>query len=150
MTRPRRLRAKPAVPCAHPLDPLSEAEVATACDIIKRQKGVGPDARFTHVQLAEPDEADVLGWNPAAKFPRCASATLFDCKTGATHIATVDLGTHSITAWREHPTKAHPYGQPPITIEEVFKVGDIVKADAGWRRAMQRRGLTDAEIELVQ
>ena len=27
-----------------------------------------------------------------------------------------------------------------------FKVGDIVKADAGWRRAMQRRGLTDSEI----
>ena len=38
-----------------------------------------------------------------------------------------------IVTWNEHPTKAHPYGQPPITIEEVFKVGDIVKADAGWR-----------------
>ena len=28
-----------------------------------------------------------------------------------------------------------------MMIEEVFKVGDIVKADAGWRRAMKRRGL---------
>ena len=55
-----------------------------------------------------------------------------------------------MTGWLEYSTKAHPYGQPPITIEEVFKVGDIVKADADWRRAMKRRGLTDADIELVQ
>jgi primary-amine oxidase len=55
-----------------------------------------------------------------------------------------------VTAWREYSTKAHPYGQPPITIEEVFKVGDIVKADADWRRAMKRRGLNDEDIELVQ
>jgi primary-amine oxidase len=150
MTRARRLRAKPAAICAHPLDPLSEREVATACNIIKSQKGLGPDARFTHVQLAEPAKADVLGWKPGAKLPRCASATLFDCRTGATHVATVDLDTGTITAWREHPTKTPPYGQPPVTIEEVFKVGDIVKADPGWRRAMQRRGLTDQEIELVQ
>ena len=55
-----------------------------------------------------------------------------------------------VTAWLEYSTKAHPYGQPPITIEEVFKVGDIVKADADWRRAMKRRGLKDEDIELVQ
>ena len=84
------------------------------------------------------------------KLPRQAAVTLFDCKTGATHVATVDLGSRQVTAWREHPTKVHPYGQPPVTIEEVFKVGDIVKADAGWRHAMKRRGLTDEDIELVQ
>ena len=32
----------------------------------------------------------------------------------------------------------------------MFKVGDIVKADPGWRGAMKRRGLTDRDIELVQ
>ena len=56
----------------------------------------------------------------------------------------------TVIAWKEHPTRTHPYGQPPVTIEEVFKVGDIVKADAGWRRAMKRRGLSNKEIELVQ
>ena len=82
--------------------------------------------------------------------PGCAAATLFDSKTGAVHVATVDIGSKTVTAWREQPTKDHPYGQPPITIEEVFKVGDIVKADAGWLRAMKRRGLDDKDIELVQ
>jgi primary-amine oxidase len=134
----------------HPLDPLTDAEVALACQILKAKKKLGPDTRFTHVQLAEPAKADVVGWSSALRLPRCACATLFDCKTGATHVATVDLGSRTITAWHEHLTKTYPYGQPPVTIEEVFKVGDIVKADPGWRRAMQRRGLTDKDIELVQ
>jgi primary-amine oxidase len=134
----------------HPLDPLSESEVALASEILRTGKQLGPDVRFAHVQLEEPAKADVLGWTPNAKLPRRAAATLFDCKTGATHIATVDLHSQAVAAWREHLTKIHPYGQPPVTIEEVFKVGDIVKADSGWRHAMTRRGLTDADIELVQ
>src|SRR3954453_10772234 len=134
----------------HPLDPLSEAEVALASDLLRVGKQLGPDTRFAHVQLEEPAKADILGWSLGSKIPRRAAITLFDCKSGATHIATVDLGSQQVTAWREHPAKAFPYGQPPVTIEEVFKVGDIVKADAGWRRAMTRRGLKDEDIELVQ
>jgi primary-amine oxidase len=134
----------------HPLDPLSEAEVTAACGILRAEKGLGPNTRFTHVQLDEPSKVDILGLKPNGRLPRRAAATLFDCKSGATHIACVDLDTKRVTQWREHPTRSHPYGQPPVTIEEVFKVGDIVKADAGWRRAMKRRGLEDRDIELVQ
>ncbi len=134
----------------HPLDPLSEAEVTLASGILRSAKDLGESTRFTHVQLEEPAKADVLGWKPGTKLARRAAATLFDCKTGVTHLATVDLETKTVMAWREHPTRAHPYGQPPVTIEEVFKVGDIVKRDSGWRKAMTRRGLNDAEIELVQ
>jgi primary-amine oxidase len=134
----------------HPLDPLSEAEVTLAADILREAKRLGPDIRFTHVQLDEPAKQDALGWRPGVKPARRAAATLFDCKTGATHVATVDLASRKVVAWREHLTKVHPYGQPPVTIEEVFKVGDIVKRDGGWRNAMKRRGLDDAEIELIQ
>ncbi|UPJ50988.1 primary-amine oxidase [Bradyrhizobium sp. 200] len=146
------VRTKPSagVEAGHPLDPLSESEVALASEILKKEKRLGPHARFTHVQLEEPAKSDVLGWKPAAGLPRRAAVTLFDSQTGATHVAMVDLASRRVTAWREYSTKAHPYGQPPITIEEVFKVGDIVKADADWRRAMQRRGLDDKDIELVQ
>jgi primary-amine oxidase len=146
------VRTKPSagVVAGHPLDPLSETEVALASEILRTEKRLGPHARFTHVQLEEPAKSDVLGWKPAAGLPRRAAVTLFDSKTGATHVATVDLDSKRVTAWCEYSTKAHPYGQPPITIEEVFKVGDIVKADADWRRAMKRRGLNDEDIELVQ
>jgi primary-amine oxidase len=132
---------------SHPLDPLSEAEVAAACRILTTKKKLGPNTRFIHVQLDEPAKADVLGGKPAA---RRACATLFDCRTGTTHMGVVDLGSGTVVSWDAHPTRTHPYGQPPITIEEVFKVGDIVKADAGWHRAMKRRGLGNKDIELVQ
>ena len=146
------VRTKPSagMDAGHPLDPLSETEVALASEILRAAKNLGPDTRFTHVQLEEPAKSAVLGWKPNARVPRCAAATLFDSKTGAVHVATVDIGSKTVTAWREQPTRDHPYGQPPITIEEVFKVGDIVKADAGWLRAMKRRGLDDKDIELVQ
>ena len=144
------LRMRHAAVTSASLDPLSETEVALASEILQTEKRLGPHARFTHVQLEEPAKSDVLGWKPSGGLPRRAAVTLFDSKTGATHVATVDLDSKRVTAWLEYSTKAHPYGQPPITIEEVFKVGDIVKADADWRRAMTRRGLNDEDIELVQ
>ena len=138
------VRTKPSagIDAGHPLDPLSEAEVALASEILRTEKRLGPDARFTHVQLEEPAKSDVLGWKPAARAPRGGRRHPVRqqdrrdaCRDGRSRIR------RRVTAWREYSTRAHPYGQPPITIEEVFKVGDIVKADADWRRAMKRRGL---------
>ncbi len=137
-------------PRPHPLDPLSEAEIALACDLLKSLKTLSASTRFAFVQLEEPPKADVLAWDGVKQIPRCAAATVFDTRTGATHIGVVDLGKRAVVSWIEHPTKQHPYGQPPIIIEEFFKVGDIVKKDAGWLKAMKRRGLSDAEIALVQ
>jgi primary-amine oxidase len=143
--------AKPkAAASAHPLDPLSEAEIAAACALLKSLKTLGPDFRFGFVQLEEPAKADVLAWKPGQAVARCAAATVFDGKTGAAFIGVVDIGAKAMVSWTEHPTKTFPYGQPPVIIEEFFKVGDIVKADPGWRKAMTRRGLTDKEIDLVQ
>jgi primary-amine oxidase len=143
--------AKPKAPAsAHPLDPLSENEIATACALLTSLKKLGPDFRFGFVQLEEPTKADVLAWKPALAVARRAAATVFDSKTGATFIGVVDIRTKAMVSWTEHPTRTFPYGQPPVIIEEFFKVGDIVKADPGWRKAMKRRGLTEKEIELVQ
>lgn len=129
---------------------MSEAELATACEILKTRKRLGPHTRFGFVQLEEPTKADVLRWKPGKPMKRRAAATVFDRRTGVTHLAVVDLDTKTVAKWEEHKTKTYPYGQPPVIIEEFFKVGEIVKADAGWRKAMRRRGLADKEIELIQ
>lgn len=134
----------------HPLDPLSEAELSEACRLFKAEKKLGPDTRFGFVQLAEPDKAAVLAWKPGVTLPRRAAATLFDSRTGAAYQGVVDLSSKRVVGWIEHPTKTPPFGQPPVIIEEFFKVGDIVKRDPGWRAAMLRRGLSEAEIDLVQ
>jgi primary-amine oxidase len=134
----------------HPLDPLSEAEITSACAILKKQKKLSASTRFAFVQLEEPAKADVLAWTPGKPMSRSAAATVFDTKTGAVHIGVVDLQKKDVSSWLEHPARQYPYGQPPVIIEEFFKVGDIVKRDAGWRKAMKRRGLSDKDIELVQ
>ncbi len=145
------IEAKPAkADSRHPLDPLSEAEITLACDLLKTQKKLSASTRFAFVQLEEPHKADVLAWTPGKPLHRRAAATVFDTKTGAVHVGVVDLDRNTVSSWLEHPAKQYPYGQPPVIIEEFFKVGDIVKKDAGWRKAMKRRGLTDKDIELVQ
>jgi primary-amine oxidase len=115
----------------HPLDPLSQAELASACNILNAEKRLGPDTRFAFVQLEEPAKAVVLSWKAGKPLARRAAVTVFDCKTGSTHLAVVDIGAQVVATWREHPTKTFPFGQAPVIIEEFFKVGDIVKADAG-------------------
>jgi primary-amine oxidase len=139
-----------AAPSVHPLDPLSEAELAQACDLFKELKKLGPDTRFGFVQLAEPAKSDVTAWKPGNPVTRCAAAILFDRKSGAAYHGVVDITHGKIVSWIEHPTKTAPFGQPPIIIEEFFLVGDVVKKDPGWRAAVKRRGLTDADIERVQ
>jgi primary-amine oxidase len=141
---------KPVVDHRHPLDPLSEAEITLACELLRSLKKLSATTRFAFVQLEEPKKSDVLAWTPGKPLLRCAAATVFDTKTGATHIGIVDLASKTVSSWVEHKTKEFPYGQPPVIIEEFFKVGDIVKKDAGWLKAMKRRGLTEKDIELVQ
>ncbi|MGL4322695.1 MAG: primary-amine oxidase [Beijerinckiaceae bacterium] len=142
--------ASPAVAAPHPLDPLTEAEIARATDILRRDKNLGASTRFAFVQLEEPDKSAVLNWQAGAPVPRAARQIIFDAATGDTHIAITDLAAGKVTAWHSHDVRSHPYGQPPVIIDEFFKVADIVKSDAGWRAAMHRRGLTDDDIGLVQ
>jgi primary-amine oxidase len=147
-TKPKSIDA--AADHRHPLDPLTSAEITLACDLLKKQKKLSATTRFAFVQLEEPPKKDVLAWKPGVRVPRRAAATVFDTKTSVTHTGIVDLDQKAVVSWIEQPTKRFPYGQPPVIIEEFFKVGDIVKGDAGWRKAMKRRGLTDGDIELVQ
>lgn len=142
--------APPSTTAAHPLDPLSEAEIASACSILKREKALAATVRFAFVQLEEPPKAEVLAWVPGAPVRRQAASTIFDTATGQVHRAVVDIGKARVVSWIEHPAGEHPYGQPPVIIEEFFKVGEIVKTDAGWRNAMRRRGLDESEIDRVQ
>lgn len=135
---------------AHPLDPLTEAEIAQASATLMRDKRLGPNTRFALVSLDEPSKSVVLSWKSGQPIPRVARLTVFDCGTGDTHIGRVDLVADKVVGWVEHPCRKHPYGQPPVIIEEFFKAADIVKSDAGWLKAMRRRGLSDADIALVQ
>src|SRR5688500_3074736 len=83
--------ASPAQSAAlpHSLDPLSEAEVTAACEILKTKKKLGPNTRFIHVQLNEPYKVDGLDFKPTDLPLVIVSSTLFDCNAITYHTAIV-------------------------------------------------------------
>lgn len=131
----------------HPLDPLSEAEIAAVTRLIRTQRQLTASHRFAMVRLEEPLKAELKA---ATIPPRLAFAVVLDRNTGDAFEAIVDLGGETVRDWKALPNREAPYGQPPVMIEEFFRCEAIVKADPAWRAAMQRRGLSERQIELVQ
>jgi primary-amine oxidase len=74
---------------------------------------------------------EVLAFRPGQPVERRVRAILLDTATGAA--AELDTARD---------------GQPPIMVEELAAVDEIVKGDSGWRAAMARRGIT--ELDLVR
>ena len=74
----------------HPLAPLTVAETGTAAKLALAATGDG--ARLVYVTLAEPEKADVLGWD-GTPLPRAALAvsTIIEYRRRA--LETLDLET---------------------------------------------------------
>src|ERR1700735_2754974 len=103
---------------AHPLDPLSSAEILRACEVLKATKKLGAELRFAMVHLHEPPKAEVLAYKTGEPMERAAFLMVFDAKTGATHEAVVNLTRGTLVSWVQHVTDAAPYGQPPVLVED--------------------------------
>lgn len=131
---------------AHPLDPFSTDEIAAIRGLVIAAPQWRDTLRFTQVELREPTKAAVLAHKPGDAVVRQAHVVLLDAADGAVFDVIADLTAGGIAAWTQYTGG----GQPPVIIEEFFKVEAIVKADAGWRAAVMRRGITQADFPLVQ
>jgi primary-amine oxidase len=88
----------------------------------------------------------VLAFKPGEPVERRVRAILLDMGTGAATDVVASLTRAAIDSSVElDPAVA---GQPPIMLEDLVAVDEIVKADSGWRAAMARRGIT--ELDLVR
>ncbi len=134
----------------HPLDLLSLDEIQDAVAILRAAKSLDDAWRFAIVRLEEPAKSAVVSFKLGDDVPRVAFLMLVNGRTGVNVEALVDLGARSVRSWRELPTGSAPYGQGPVVISEFMKAEAIVKADPAWRAAVMRRGLTEADIALVQ
>lgn len=139
----------PAV-ATHPLDPLTVAEMQAACDLVKATRPEPATLRFPLVHLQEPPKAEVLAFAAGQDFRREAFVLLLDIATGVTEEVVVDLRAGAVLAVRRLPFDRPPYGQAPVILEDFINVERIVKADPAWRAAVLKRGLTEADIALVQ
>ncbi|MEL7157182.1 MAG: primary-amine oxidase [Actinomycetota bacterium] len=135
--------AAPPTTATHPLDPLSAEEITIAVEVLRDQRTLGPQLRFTTVSLEEPAKETVKAHTPGDPVARSARIVCYDREARLTAVAVVAINDRTVTSWEELPGI-----QPHLMLEEIMIVEQTIKADAGYIEAMARRGVTD--LSLVQ
>jgi len=123
---------------AHPLDPLTRAEIEASVAVVKSSGKLTETSRFHYLGLKEPAKREVLAFRPGGALRRQAEAVIYDRAANRTYEATIDLTAKSLASWTHIPG-----AQPSILDEEMGLFQEIVQADAGWQAAMRKRGITD-------
>ncbi|HEX6675192.1 MAG TPA: primary-amine oxidase [Actinomycetes bacterium] len=134
----------PAPGPSHPLERLGADEIRLARTVLDGHGLVGEHTRFAYLGLEEPPKADVLSFRGGAPVERRVRAILLDTATGAATDVVASLSRGEVDS--QVAVDAVRDGQPPIMLEDLMAVDEIVKADAGWRAAMARRGVTDLDL----
>lgn len=126
----------------HPLDPLTAHEIATVRDVLTQAGLMTEHVRMAMLLPLDPPKATLAKWKPGKAFERRALVTLLD-RSDAKHTeVTVSITKEKVVKKNVLPDTPER-GQAAVLMEEFFEVGDIVKADPGWRAAMERRGLAE-------
>ena len=136
-------------PSAHPLDPLSSSEIERAVAILRAQRELGEKVRFESVVLDEPPKENVLNSNGgdsngSVPMGREAFIILLDNETGATYEAVVSLDEDAVKSWTHIPDV-----QPRLMMDEFFECEQAVKESPGFRAALEKRGITDTSLVMV-
>ncbi len=128
----------------HPLEPLSADEVAAAAAILKRDQGLGADARFVTITISEPPKSDVLAFRPLDRIDRRAYIVIRERSKRSTYEAVVSISDDTTLSWHEVPGV-----QPAMMAEEFNAAEELVKQDARFQEALRKRGVTDMSLVMV-
>lgn len=128
-----------AVGTAHPLDPLSRAEISRAAAILKEGPAAADTFRFGSIELREPAKAELRA---GVAVVREADAVLIDRATGAAFEAVVDLDGGLVSSW----TQLARGVQPPFMLDEFDECEVNCKKDPRVIEALAKRGLTDLDL----
>jgi primary-amine oxidase len=129
---------------AHPLDPLTDEEIAAIGEIVRSSDGyraASERIRFITIELREPAKGDVLTWDrDAPALPREADVVLLDGADGTAYEATVSLDGAAVLSWRDVSGV-----QPMAVVTELDEAGRVLKADPAFQSALRARGIDDFE-----
>ena len=126
-----------AVPTKHPLDPLTASEYVAIVELLREEGYVDLATLYPLITLEEPAKVDVLRWQPGDAISR--RAFLIVKKGADTFEAVVDISGATVASWQQVEGV-----EPGILLsEEWTNAQRIVRADADWRAAIQRRGIED-------
>lgn len=129
---------------AHPLDPLSAAEITQVVAILKAGPAAADTFRFVQVALREPDKQ--LLRDAPERIHRESEVVLIDRATGRAYEVTVDLDEATVTSWVELPAGT----QPPITLDEFGEAEEQAKRDPRVVEALAARGVTDLDLIAIE
>ena len=127
-----------AAALAHPLDPLSVAEITRAAAVIRDHFGWGDDLRVETIDIDEPAKEFVRAYVPGEPFPRVARFNIYRRGEMGVHQGRVDLHAGKVVGQRFRPD-----ARAMLAVEEVLQIEKTVKADPRFREALRRRGLLD-------
>ncbi|MFB4166218.1 primary-amine oxidase [Alteribacillus sp. JSM 102045] len=128
----------------HPLEPLTAEEIELATKIIKEQKSIEKNYRFTNVSLIEPPKDVVLNFNKGDSFDRKVFFILLNKSDAKTYEATVSLQQQKIISWIHVPVV-----QPNVMLEEFFECEKILKNSPDMKVALQKRGIENLNLVML-
>ena len=128
-----------AVGVAHPLDPLSRAEISRTVSILKDGPAAAESFRFISVELREPAK-ELL--RAGQETPREADAVLIDRATSRSFEAIVDLDDGTVDTWTQLADGVHP----PFMLDEFAECEEACRKDPQVIEALAARGLTDLDL----
>jgi primary-amine oxidase len=129
---------------SHPLQRLGADEIRLARAVLAEHGLVSEHTRFAYLGLEEPPKPEVLAFRPGEPVERRVRAVLLDTATGDATDVVASLTRGAVDSSVVLDTARH--GQPPVMLEDLIAVDEIVKGDRGWREAMARRGVTDLDL----
>ena len=129
----------------YPFDPLTPDEILAAVSILRGSKKVQESMRFVAIQLHEPNKQSVLDYKMDGVCKRQIFFVILDRADGKTYEAVVSITEEKISSF-----KYIPGVQPSLIVDEFFDCEQIVKNEPQVRAALQKRGVTDFSLVMVE
>jgi primary-amine oxidase len=131
---------------AHPLDPLTNAELVETLRILRAKGHAGADVRVASINLIEPDKSAVEAYRTGDAFERKALAVLVDRLNKAAYEVIVDLAGKSVISAVQLPEGI----QPSIMLDEFGECEQAVRRSPLFHAALEKRGVTDINLVMVE
>lgn len=130
----------------HPLDPLSEGELAAAVELLRTTQKLGDSWRFVSAALIEPEKKVARGWKLGESISRQAFVVLLDTAQQAGFEAVVDLSAKKVERFTKLPRGV----QPAVMLDEFGECEEAVKRSPLFREALKKRGVENVDLVMVE
>ena len=130
---------------AHPLDPLSEAEIRDVARVLVREKDVArPHWRIASIELREPAKDVALGFRAGDAIVREANVIAWNTGDGTAYSGVVSLTGDALVSWDARPGK-----HPNATVDEWHECDAAMRRHPDVLAALATRGLDDPDLVLI-